>query len=212
MAKEVHDGLGQILSFATIHCDAALEKMEGEEYSQASSHVMSLKRLLKTSQDDLRDFVHGMSEAKYVAISISSLLEKEADIFSLYCNIPVSIKISQTMRTFPFSTFQKMNLVKAVKEALNNIATHAEASTVLISLDAGPEGIRLRVEDDGVGLDACGKDQPCGAGLDIMEERALALGGRRIVESKIGEGTRVTLVFPQTVENGNYGRGGAPAG
>ena len=212
MAREVHDGLGQILSFATIHCDAALAEMKEEKYAQTSSHLVSLKKLLRTSQDGLRDFVHGMSEAKYVAISISSLLEKEADTFSLCCNIPVSIKVSQAMRTFPFSTFQKINLVRTVKEALNNIATHAEASTVLISLDASPEGIRLRVEDDGVGLDANGKDQPCGTGLDIMEERALALGGKRIVESKIGEGTRVTLVFPQNAENGNYGRGGAPPG
>jgi len=94
------------------------------------------------------------------------------------------------MRTFAFSTFQKIHLVRAVKEALNNIATHAKASTVVISLESGSDGIRLCVEDDGVGLDAAGQAQPygapCGAGLDIMDERALSLEGKMIIESEGG--------------------------
>ncbi|HWP69109.1 MAG TPA: histidine kinase N-terminal 7TM domain-containing protein [Rectinemataceae bacterium] len=212
LAGELHDNLGQILSFAIMQSDAALREMELENHTLASSYLTRLKKILNTSREDLRDFVHGMREAKYVDISLSSLIEKEADIFSLCCGIPVSIKISQAMRTFPFSVFQKTNLVRAVKEALNNIATHAKASNVVISLEAGSDGIRLCIEDDGVGLDADGKNQPDGAGLDIMEERALALGGKRVVESKSGEGTRVTLVFPQSVENSTYSRGGAPAG
>lgn len=212
LARELHDNLGQILSFAIMQSDVALREMELENHALASSYVTRLKKILNTSRDDLRDFVHGMREAKYVDISLSSLIEKEADIFSLCCGIPVSIKISQAMRTFPFSAFQKMNLVRAVKEALNNIATHAKASNVVISLEAGSDGIRLCIEDDGVGLDDDGKNQPGGAGLDIMEDRALSLGGKRVIESKSGEGTRVTLAFPQSVEGSNYSRGGAPAG
>jgi len=202
LGRDLHDILGQMLNFALIQCDEALKETEKENHGMAASHMERLKRLLSSSQDDLRDSVHEMREAKYLDISLSSLLEKEANVFTQCCDIPVSIRISQSMRTFPFSTSQKIHLVRAVKEALNNIASHAKASTVVISLESGPDGIRLCVEDDGVGLDAAGQAQPCGAGLDIMDERALSLGGRRVIESENGGGTRVILMFPHTREGG----------
>jgi PAS domain S-box-containing protein len=197
MARELHDNLGQALSFAIIQSDAALREVEQDNRKLALSCLGRLKKILDDTHDDVRDFIHGISEAKYAAVSIAGLLEKEASHFSAYFDIPVGIRISQEMRVFPFSVYQKTNLVRAVKEALNNVARHAEASNVVISLDAKFGEIRLCVEDDGIGLDADGMDQVAGSGLDIMEERAIALGGKRVVESKRGEGTRVALVFPQ---------------
>jgi len=196
LAWELHDHLGQILNFAITQSDAALREMENENHALALSHLSRLKKILAFSQIDLRDFIQGNRDAKYEGFALPSLLEKEANFFSLYCDIPVSLRISQEMRTFPFTVFQKMNVVRATKEALNNIAKHAKASTVIIALEAVEGEIRLGIEDDGVGLAKGKLGQTAGAGLDIMEERALSLGGRRVIEAMPGGGTRLTLSFP----------------
>jgi PAS domain S-box-containing protein len=202
LGQDLHDNMGQTLNFALIQCDEALREMDKKNHKAASSSMMRLRRILTTSRDDLHNFIHEMREAKYLNITLPSLLEKEANFFSQCCDIPVSIRISQEMRTFPFSIFQKINMVRAVKEALNIIARHANATNIIINLESSAEGISLSVEDDGVGLDIEGKEQSCGDGLDMIEERALALGGKRVIESKRGEGTRVTLVFPLIMSSG----------
>jgi len=196
LAWELHDRLGQILNFAITQSDAAIQELGNENHALASSHLSRLRKILASSQIDLRDFVQGNRDAKYEGIALPSLLEKEANFFSLYCDIPVSLRISQEMRTFPFTVFQKMNLVRATKEALNNIAKHAKASNVIIALEAIAGEIRLGIEDDGVGMAKGMLGQTAGAGLDIMEERALSLGGKRVIEAIPGSGTRLTLSFP----------------
>ncbi len=198
LGQEMHDTMGQMLNFALIQCDEALREMEKNNLKAASAAMTRQRRLLTTSQGDLRNFVHETREAKYLNVSLSGLLEKEVASFSQCCDIPVSIRISQAMRTYPFSIFQKINMVRAVKEALNNIARYANATNIIISLESSAEGINLSIEDDGIGLDLEGKDRLCRDGLDMIEERALALGGKRVIESKCGEGTRLTLVFPMT--------------
>lgn len=196
LAWELHDNLGQTINFAILQSDAALREMERENHESASSHISRLRMTLTASRTDLMDFVQGTRDAKYADISFPSLLEKEANLFSLNCDIPVSIKISQEMRMFPFSVRQKTNLLRATKEALNNIAKHASASRAIIVLEAFSGEIHLSIEDDGIGFDGTVKKTSKGAGLDIMEERAISLGGRRMIESTRDGGTRLTLSFP----------------
>lgn len=196
LAWELHDHLGQILDFATAQSDSTLRALENENHALALSHLSRLKKILAFSQVELRDFVQGSRDAKYEGFALPSLLEKEANFFSLSCDIPVSLRISQEMRTFPFTVFQKVNLVRVTKEALNNIAKHAKASSVIILLESTEAEIRLGIEDDGIGMDKERLGQMAGAGLDIMEERALSLGGSRSIETLPGGGTRLTVSFP----------------
>jgi two-component system nitrate/nitrite sensor histidine kinase NarX len=195
IARELHDSLGQTMSLAVIQSEAAITQIEKGNHSFAALYLSHLKELLSSARDNLNDYVYGALETKYEGISIQGLLEKEADIFTRSCTIPIDLHISQDMRTFPFTGLQKLNLVGAVKEALNNVVRHAGASNVVISLDSSPGEISLCVEDDGIGLDFDEADQAEGAGMRTLEERAIALGGRRVVEPRPEGGTRVCLIF-----------------
>ena len=78
-----------------------------------------------------------------------------------------------------------------VSEALANVAKHANASVVTISVEAGPGVLSLSVRDDGVG----GAD-PHGSGLTGLRERAEALGGTLRLTSPPGRGTSVDVKLP----------------
>ena len=77
-------------------------------------------------------------------------------------------------------------------EALTNVAKHAEASSVVITMDARPERVLVVVEDDGIG----GADEDRGSGLRGLRDRVEALGGVMAVGSPPGRGTQVRAIIP----------------
>jgi signal transduction histidine kinase len=86
-------------------------------------------------------------------------------------------------------------LYRIAQEALNNVAKHAQATRVTLTLRLSDEQVDLTVVDDGRGFDpdaaAAGH-----LGLEIMRERAAAIGAVLRVASRPGDGTRLTVVWP----------------
>lgn len=89
------------------------------------------------------------------------------------------------------------SLWRTIGEALNNIALHADASQVRIELDfRDPEQVVLVIVDDGEGFDTEAARSSTGLGLLHMQEEATTHGGTLVVQSKPGQGTRITAAYP----------------
>ena len=84
-------------------------------------------------------------------------------------------------------------LLKTLREALSNVARHANASGIEVLLHAASGTITLRVADNGVGL---AKDAQRGHGIDNMQARAESLGGVCDLSARRGGGTVVTWRVP----------------
>jgi two-component system NarL family sensor kinase len=84
---------------------------------------------------------------------------------------------------------------------MNNIAKHANASRITVSLKIMKNGIMLRVMDDGDGFLDCEKDKEkqYGLGLKSMKERAESSGARFSIKSEVGEGSIVQAVWGNIV-------------
>ena len=98
----------------------------------------------------------------------------------------------------------EVQILRIVREALNNARKHSQANMVRVLLSQGPHGLlRVMIEDDGTGIspqvdDGAGDQH---FGLAIMRERAASIGGNLHIESEPGEGTRVVLEWvPQAEE------------
>jgi PAS domain S-box-containing protein len=91
-------------------------------------------------------------------------------------------------------------LYRSLQEALTNVAKHARAQQVCVSLDHNAETVSLSVEDDGQGFNGHAKlstsGWPMGIGLLGMQERLESLGGRLEIESQPGQGTRLVAHLP----------------
>jgi signal transduction histidine kinase len=85
-------------------------------------------------------------------------------------------------------------------EALQNVAKHARATRVRVSLRAGPDALLLTVEDDGVGFEGTGPSS--GTGLANLRDRVESVGGTLTTESAPGHGTRVEAVLPAVLGSG----------
>jgi signal transduction histidine kinase len=87
-------------------------------------------------------------------------------------------------------------LFRIAQEALTNVAKHAQATQVTVTVEVDSETLRLVVADDGIGFDAANLAESSGDwgwGLLTMTERAEAVGGRCHVESSLGHGTQVIV-------------------
>jgi signal transduction histidine kinase len=89
-------------------------------------------------------------------------------------------------------------LYQVAREAIHNAVKHAKARRVVVRLWSDSSSHRLTVEDDGVGFDPRAVDREGHFGLQMIEERVRAAGGLVLIESRLGEGTRVMASLPQS--------------
>ena len=93
----------------------------------------------------------------------------------------------------------KISLYRFLQEALTNVAKHAQASYVSVKLTSTEHEISLTVEDNGRGFDSETQAQAQikrGIGLLGIQERLELLCGRLVIDSKVGQGTRLIAVVP----------------
>ena len=88
-------------------------------------------------------------------------------------------------------------IYRVAQECLHNVAKHARATQVNLSLESTDKSIRLRVADNGAGFTVeTARNRPMSFGLAGMRERAALLGGTLAVRSAPGKGAAVTLRLP----------------
>lgn len=107
----------------------------------------------------------------------------------------------------------RATLYRIAQEALSNARKHAEADLVEVSLRAGPEGVILRITDDGIGFDPSRvvRLEEGHLGLTTMRERAALAGGRCRIESAPGRGTTVEVrIDADRASFGHVPLGGIP--
>lgn len=87
-------------------------------------------------------------------------------------------------------------LFRILQEALANIARHARASEVQVTLALSKGQLALTVQDNGVGIDAPAHGHGCGCGLEGIRQRVASAGGQFSIDSTGGVGTRLAMSIP----------------
>ena len=200
MAKDLHDNLGQILSFAGIQIQAAqIERQRGNQ-KLADSYLKRLGEIINGAHQEMRDYVYNVRISEYEKAGIERLLKDQIGKFVDNSSTFTYKHIALEVNNHDFSTDQKIHLVNIVKEALNNIMKHAEATAVRVALALNGSEHQLIIEDNGLGFAGSDLSGTCsrqtGSGLYIMEERARLLGGSLNIASEPGKLTRITVLFP----------------
>jgi signal transduction histidine kinase len=181
--RDLHDGLQQRLVTLGLQVRAA----EMSVPPAASELKWELARVGDGLMDVLRD-VREISRGIHPAILSERGLEPAVKALARRSPVPVDLTVRVPGR-LPDQV--ELGAYYIVSEALANVAKHANAEVVMVSVEAGRGGLSLSVRDDGTG----GAD-PGGAGLTGLRERAEALGGTLRLTSPPGGGTSVDVRLP----------------
>lgn len=196
LAREIHDTLAQGLTGIVVQLEAA-ERVALRRPEQATASLQRAKALARRSLEEARRSLWNLRPTPLERLSLSEALRQETARLNGQNGLQVNFVIAGEERRLPPD--DELNLYRIAQEALTNIRKHAMATTVAVELAFSGDSLMLCVADDGIGgVDVIANSgRSSGLGLVGMRERAHLLGGKLIVDSPPGKGTRITLVVPK---------------
>ncbi|MBI4679215.1 MAG: PAS domain S-box protein [Elusimicrobia bacterium] len=218
LARELHDGVGQILSGIKFSLQS-LPKEIASSPRDAGRHVMKAAGHLDRAIAEIRRVSQNLMPSELEDLGLQPALRTLCRGLKARSGVAVTIRFTGVPRSVDPGL--ALALFRIAQEALNNVERHARARSVDLSLLRRKGGIELCVKDDGKGCAAqpsAGPQRPLGSlrgrgrkgeghgglGLTNISERVEALGGTIEFDSKPGKGTRLLVRAP--MGNGGNGR------
>jgi len=194
LALLLHDSIGQSLAFSKREI-GVLQKNTSEDVRKALEYV---KQQIDESIRQTRSLTFELSPTTLHTFGLEAAVEELAEQYGQRSDFQYHFEATEEEK--PLSEQIKALLYRASRELLTNISKHAQASNVFIRIDRTDGSIRIVVTDDGKGFEIARLEeiipQQRGFGLFSIRERLTHVGGTFAIESKPGQGTRVTLVAP----------------
>ena len=188
LARELHDEVGQSLSAIVMETENA---ECAESVSEMREHLAAVKEMARKTVNEVRDLALLLRPSMLDDFGLVPALNWHAREMSKRTGLNVVVSAGEEADDLPDE--HKTCIYRAVQEAVNNCARHANARSVEVTVTRDASRVRFQVRDDGVGFDA---RFVRGLGLLGMEERVRRLGGDLHLESQPGRGTLIFAELP----------------
>jgi PAS domain S-box-containing protein len=204
IGQELHDGVGQELTGLGLMAQTLAQLLAGSAEGEriACRLLAGLDRVQHKVRELSRGLIPVHVESRGLAAALTDLAASttQASGVSVTAECPEWVELPD-----PTAATQ---LFRIAQEAVTNAVRHGRPRHIRLTLLTEPNGLRLRINDDGVGIQR-EPDRCDGLGLRIMEYRAGLIGGVLRVTPPQGGGTVVTCTLPRSQGNGYeaYGSG-----
>jgi DNA-binding NarL/FixJ family response regulator/two-component sensor histidine kinase len=192
IAREMDDTVGKSLLGISLVAASLATAPQAADRQAADQQLRELTRLARRAVADARRVIHGLREEP-----LCDEVRSIATAWGVLAGIHVSLELAPGEEV---SADARAEIVAILREALRNVEQHALASQVRVMLRRARGLAVLVVTDDGTGYqppaDLAGLRAAGHCGLAGISERARRLGGRLIVESRPGGGTRLQAEIP----------------
>ena len=185
LARDLHDQVGQTLTALMLEVGHAAERAP-----EVRAQLLEAQEAARALSDDVREIVRQLRPEALDDLGLSSALTVLAEEFGERSGIDLRRRFTSELP--PIGAEAELVLYRVAQESLTNVARHAHASRVELSLLALGDGVRLEISDDGHGLNGAAP----GNGIRGMRERAMLVGGRLAIESPPSGGVSVRLDLP----------------
>jgi len=198
IARELHDGLAQILAFVNTKAMAARLLLQRDRREAADRQLEQIEQAVRQVLLDVRQAILGLRLTADAQLDFPSALRGAAAHFSDLSGLPVEVDIPPEAAGVRLATRAELELLRIVEEALSNIRRHAAAHRARLGMRLDGGDLELTVADDGSGFDVGAERQPDHFGLESMRQRAVSIGAELRVDSQPGAGTRITVRLAPT--------------
>jgi signal transduction histidine kinase len=193
ISRELHDEVGQILTGLRMELGSMQSTNESGHQSAFQERLASVKALAEEALRSVRNLAMLLRPSMLDDLGLAAALRWQAKEFSRRTGIDTAVRINGPFDNLPDA--HRTCLYRVIQEATTNIARHAQARHVVITLTGDGNLLSASVQDDGRGFKKNGV-RTRGLGLVGMEERARELHGRVNIESEPGKGTVVKVELP----------------
>ncbi|AGZ44521.1 sensor histidine kinase [Actinoplanes friuliensis] len=195
MAGEIHDVLAQGLTGIVTQLEAA--DQAGDRETERRRHLDTARQLARDSLTEARRSVQALRPQQLTGTALPEALAEVVDGWSEVNG--VFAELITTGTALPLLPEIEATLLRTAQEALANVARHAAADRVALTLSYMEDLVTLDVRDDGAGFDPAQSrtdEYEGGYGLTAMRERVQRISGTLAVESEPGGGTAISACVP----------------
>lgn len=195
IAKDVHDGIGQMLTGLKYN----LESIDIKDIDKTASKIEHLKALTSNIIKGVRMATFNLTPPELTDHGIVPAITKLTNELSKLTgkNIVFYNKTDFNQR---LDSLSEINIYRIIQEAINNAIKYADSTHIIVTLSNSEKLLSVVVDDNGKGFDPekieYKKNGDGGMGLTFMKERIKYINGRLFLNSEPNKGTRVTLNIP----------------
>jgi signal transduction histidine kinase len=190
IAADLHDVLGQSLTMIKLSVHESVTLLAENEAGEASELLERLTHMVGNAIGELRQVIMNLRPAMLDDLGVISTLSWFFREFEAACRgVKVEKQFSVREDNIPASL--RVTIFRIIQEATNNIVKHAHADCIRVGLKITGNTLHLSIEDNGDGFDPVRHGS--GLGLLSMKERAEISGGRYVMKSAAGNGTRIDV-------------------
>ncbi len=219
MAREIHDTLAQGFTSVIMLAQTAAADLRRDERDAAGERLALIERTARDNLAEARALVAAGAPLGLTESTLIEALERLAIRFGQETGVRVGV-VADDAALAGLPRDREVVLLRAAQEALSNVRRHARARNVdlVLAADTDDDGqgaggasarVRLTVFDDGQGMDPAAVE---GYGLRGMRDRVTSEGGRLVVSSDVGVGTRVQVTVPSGAPDSSSGTADSSSG
>lgn len=193
LAQELHDMQGQSMSAIKAIAVSLQQRAYAITPIEVEKNAERIEDIAQQSYDSVRDMMRSLRSFELDELGIVSALQQMADDWNdihedIFCKLNIEGQFEDLDKT------QTLYVYRIVQEALTNVAKHAKAETVSVSL-AGGEVITLIIADDGKGVNMQSAEE--GMGMKGLRERVQLLNGTLTIDTGHKKGLAIRVEFPR---------------
>jgi signal transduction histidine kinase len=210
IARELHDELGQLLTALKMDLVWLGGHLTGVSVERAQLKLCEMVELTETSVSAVQRMSSQLRPGVLDDLGLAAALEWLARDFQQRSGVQCALRIDESIHC---EGHHATVLFRICQESLTNVARHAHATSVDVSLTRRGLTAVLTVSDNGRGITSGEMEHPRSFGVIGMRERARALGGSVALRGAPGEGTTVEVKLPleeSTVPADERPEGGPP--
>ncbi len=190
IAQELHDGIGVLLSTASIHFSSVESKADAE----TSEMLKKANKLLKEAGKEVRQISHNMMPG---VLSKFGLKEAIEDLFEdIEESTDIEIDLQLTCGEMRLAENMEIMLYRVIQEMLNNTLKHAKASKISLLISRDDNEIFIDYHDNGIGFVEDKLPHEKSLGVSGIRSRIDYLGGTIELLSATDKGTKYAIMIP----------------
>lgn len=194
IARELHDEMGATLTALKMRIHW-LESRLPPELAQLTAEAEQMDKLVTDSINTMRNVVGQLMPPLLHDLGFTAAVEHYVREFQKYTGIECELSLPK--ETLTLDEKQSAAMFRILQESLNNVAKHAQATTVNILIIIRRHSLLFTVKDNGIGFDRnTHKNNGYSYGLLGIRERAMMVNGKARISSKPGKGTQVAVIIP----------------
>jgi signal transduction histidine kinase len=194
IARDLHDHVNQELAALSISLSTLAQRLPAGTTSDLGDQLGKLHARTVTVSDTVRHLSHGLHPGILQHVGLVAAIRGYCREFEREHSLPIAFQADGDLGTVPPDV--SLCLYRVVQEGLGNVAKHAGARKIQVTVEGSGPDIVLAVTDDGCGFDPLDARSRRGLGLLSLDERVRLVGGRLTVDAKPLGGTKLRIVVP----------------